>query len=290
MKAIRQMSIAVTAGAMIGLASGAAHGQAWIGQVVGDMIARQQAAIQEHACMTGTPMPDSEVSETRATALAAMNGYWVAVRAGGASNVSPYYQPDKKAKWISGSTVVPLAGLTRITDPFAVEGAALDPNPLAYFRAGDGSTVRGQWAVRRGDGSLVGSYDAAFRRVAGTWKLVELTLIPAKTYVEPLVQYCHKPGDVLPYRVSWTTSQRRYLEGRAAKLEAKAAKAQAAADKAVGSSESAALTRKRAADAVTKATGAREEARLAREANELALADAKAAEAARAAGQAAPNR
>lgn len=274
--------------AFAGLAASApAHAQAWLGQVVGDMIAREQAAIQEQACMTGTPMPDSEVAETRATAQAAMSGYWGAVSAGGAANVAPYYQFDKKAKWVSGSTVVPLAGLARVTDPFAVSGASLDARPLAYFRAGDGSTVRGQWAVRRGDGSLVGTYDAGFRRAAGAWKLVELTLIPATTYVEPLVQYCHKAGDVLPYRVAWTTGQRSYLETRATRLEAKAAKAQAAADKVTGYSEAAALTRKRAADAATKAKGAREAARLAAEANELALADAKAAEAARAAGQAA---
>lgn len=290
MKAISRKSFALIAVAMIGLASGAAHGQAWIGQMVGDMIARQQAAVQEQACMTGAPMPDSEVAETRATALAAMSGYWGAVSVGGTANVAPYYQIDKKAKWVSGSTIVPLAGLSRVTDPFAVGGATLDTNPLAFFRAGDGSTVRGQWAVRRSDGGLVGTYDAGFRRAAGAWKLVDLTLIPATSYVEPLVQYCHKAGDVLPYRVSWTTSQRSYLEARATKLEAKAVKAQAAANKAVGASESAALTRKRAADAATKAKGAREEARLAGEANDRALADAKAVDAARVAGQAALTR
>ena len=279
-------SFTVLSALIIGLASAPAHAQAWIGQVVGDMMAQQRAIELEQACRTGTPMPPDEIDETRASTRASINGYWNAVRQGTA-NVVPYYQPDGKAKWIAGGKTVGLAGLTRVTDPFVGNGAALDATPIAYFRAGDGRSVGGQWVVRNADSSLIGTYDALFRRTEGVWRLSELSLIPAGSYVEPLVQYCHTVGDVLPYRVSWTTRQRALLEARAAKLEAKAAKAREAAAKGSRSDEEAVLIQKRAVDAAERARRAREAARLAAEANELALADAKAAEAARSVGRAA---
>lgn len=286
MRGLGRFSVAALALAT-GMAGTPAHAQAWIGQVVGDMIAQQQALEREHACRMGTAMPPEEIEETRATTLAAMNGYWEAVRRGGVANVSTVYQLDGKAKWTSGGKTLGMAGLTGVTDPFATEGAVLDAAPIAYFRAGDGRTVGGQWAVRRADASLIGTYSAMFRRTAGVWRLSELTLVPATSYVEPLVQYCHQFGDVLPYRVTWTTRERGLVERRAAKLEAKAVKAAAAASKGASSAEEAGLLQRRAEESAARAKREREAARAIAEANEQALADAKAAEAARAAGQAA---
>lgn len=159
-------SVTVAPALILGLASAPAHAQAWIGQVVGDMIAQQQAMALEQACRMGTPMPPEEINETRASALASINGYWAAVRQGTA-NVTPYFHPDSKSKWIAGGKTLGAAALTRIADPFARDDASLDASPIIYFRAGDGRTVGGQWAVRRADASLIGTYVALFRRAEG---------------------------------------------------------------------------------------------------------------------------
>lgn len=270
--------------------SAPAIGQAWIGQIVGDMIAREQAAQQEAACRAGQAMPDSEIAETRASAYAAIDGYWKAVGGGAPADVSPFYQADRKLSWVGGGITLNAAGLRNVIDPLAQQGAALDARPLAYVRAGDGSTVHGQWAVRRADGHLIGTLDAHFRRASGQWKLTDLTVYPATEYVEPLVQYCHSVGDVLPYRVESTTQARAYLVKRADKLKAKADKAQAAADKAAARNSDAALLRdaRALADAArAKSDGASKAAQDAIAANEQALADAKAAADTRAAAIAA---
>ncbi len=270
--------------------SAPAIGQAWIGQMVGDMIAQQRAAELEAACRGGQAMPDSEIAETRASAYAAIDGYWKAVRGGTPADVSPFFQADRKLSWVGGGMTLNAAGLRNVTDPLAQQGAALDAKPLAYFRSGDGSTVHGQWAVRRADGHLIGTLDAHFRRALGQWKLADLRVYPATEYVEPLVQYCHVVGDVLPYRVESTTQARAYLTKRADKLKVKADKAQAAADKAAARNSDAALLRdqRALADAArAKSDDATKAAQAAIAANEQALADTKAAADARAAAIAA---
>ena len=271
-------------------ASESARAQAWIGQVVGNMIAQEQAAQQEAACMGGADMPDTEIAETRPSAFAAMNGYWGAVRGGTPADVAAFYQGDRKVSWSAAGATVSGAGLHRVTDPLAQPSAILDAQPLAYLRAGDGTSVHGQWAVRHADGRLIGTLDAAFRRATGQWKLSDLTIYSAREYVEPLVQYCHKVGDVLPYRIASTARSRDYLLKRADRLKAKADKAIAAANAAAErNSDATALQAKRAvADAArAKSDIASKAAQEAVAANELAMTDAKAAEATRTAAIAA---
>ena len=275
---------------LLGLVKSQAHAQAWIGQVVGNMIAQQQAAQQEAACMGGAAMPDSEIAETRASTFTAINGYWNAVRGGGAADVASFYQGDRKVSWTARGTTLSDAALHKVTDPLAQSGAVLDAQPTAYFRSGDGSSVRGQWAVRRADGRMIGTLDAAFRRAAGIWKLSDLTVYPATEYVEPLVQYCHRVGDVLPYRIASSGHMRDYLVKRADKMKAKADKAMAAADQAeTRGGEGSYLQEKRIlADAArAKSEEATRAAMAAIADNEHALADAKAAADTRAAAIAA---
>lgn len=263
--------------------AGAAHAQAWIGAVVGNMIAQENAARLEQACMTGTPMPPSEIEETRATANAAIRGYWSAVQGGHAANVAAFYQNDNKAAWTSGPSTVRLAGLAQIIDPFAATtSASLADAPLGYVRSGDGATVRGAWQVRDAHGTPIGTYDAMFRRSSGVWRLSRLILLSSRDYVEPVIQYCHKPNDVLPYRVANSQMMRDYATKRAEKLRLKADKARADADHAAAKYPGDAATleiSQRAEMAETKAKTAAEEARLSVAANETAKADASAAEA-----------
>ncbi len=287
-------SLAVIA---FGAGGGKASAQAWIGQIVGNMMANAQAAQQEQNCMTGTPMPDSEIAETRATAQASITGYWQAVQSGQNANVAKFFSTGKKTQWVSGKNIIGLAGLNKVQDPFGSPGAVLDQTPLAYFRSGDGGTVHGQWRVRRADGALLGTYDAAFKRTGGTWLLSDLQLLSSAEPVYPLVQYCHKRDDVLPYRLTLTENGRTYTERRAVKMSAKAEKAKAEAEKATTAVDAAKPSNKaskselatQAADksqkAYAKANEARNFAIQAAEANELAKKDAAAMEAARTAAR-----
>jgi hypothetical protein len=251
----------------------AASAQAWIGQVVGNMMAQQAAAQQEAACMSGTPMPPEEVTEARAPGLALMPAYYAS--AGGDGRISGHFNLDKKTRWIDGETGVGMAVLDQQRDPFARGGLSLDPVPLEFVRAGDGASALGQWVVRDAAGAVRGTYTARFTRRTGVWRLSTLQLTPARTYVDPVVQYCHAPGDVLPYRLATTRFVREQAERRAVKAAGKAAKAEAALAKAGGNA--AAMERAQAARTTLERRQTEFDAAKTEEAK--ALADAAEAEA-----------
>lgn len=208
----------------------AASAQAWIGQVVGNIMAQQAAAQQEAACMIGTAMPPEEVAEAHAPGLAVMRAYFSS--AGTDGRISAHFNLDKRTRWIDAEPGVGMAELDRQRDPFARGGLSLDPEPLGFVRAGDGASALGQWVVRDAAGQLGGTYTGRFTRSGGVWRLSTLRLTPARQYVDPVEQYCHKPGDVLPYRLETARWQREYAERRFAKAKDKAAKAEAAGSKA----------------------------------------------------------
>jgi hypothetical protein len=267
-----------------------AYPQAWIGQVVGNMIAQQQAWAAEQACMTGTAMPDSEVAEARPTTLSSIRGYWDAVKAGGPSTVIAHFHVSKKSVWTNGATKVAIVPTAKVTDPFALPGAQLAAEPSRYFRSGDGASVRTQWEVRGASGELIGTYDAELRRGGSTWRLFDMKLVPANQYVEPLVQYCHAVGDVMPFRLRSTEATMTYTAKRAVKMAAKADKAEAAANKALaktmnGSGAASPADKLKVRETADKANTTRvkaNEAKLAAEtaatAHAQATADAKAME------------
>lgn len=232
-----KVSAILVSSALLACNAAPANAQIWIGQIVGDMAAQAEAARLESLCMSGTPMPDKEIEETRESAYATMQGYWQAVSAGQETDISSFYKNSKKIRWNSGESRIAKAAPVSITDPFANNGAALDAQPIDYFRSGDGSTLGGRWRVKNADGSLIGTYDVEMRRVLDKWKLSELTLTPANEFVEPLVQYCHKRGDVLPHRLKTTEQVKAYTEKRAAKMAAKADKAELKAKKAEAKAE-----------------------------------------------------
>ncbi len=281
------------------MTSGPAQAQAWIGLMVGNMMAQQQAALQERNCMMGIPMPEKEINEARKPGLEIMVSYWTHVKGGGISDASADFHLDKKTRWFTVTQSADLAHLNAITDPFAAARLTFDPDPLAFFRAGDGQSAAGQWIVRDGQGKRSGTYNASFKRHMGVWKLTALELVSGKDYVDPLLQYCHKVADVLPYRLSNAAWLRSFAQKRAIKAETKAAEAArlaaAAQASATAASRSAKASREANAKlAADKATAAAEVA-VARKADlaravaedEAAKSDAAALEQARVAGRAA---
>ncbi len=254
-----------------------ASAQIWIGQIVGDMMAQEQAAAREHACMTGEPMPAEEVTEARDPALQTMTGYFATAKTGDA-DLSRHFNLDKRSRWTSGTTSVGMVGIATQVDPFATAGLTLDGTPLAFVRAGDAQSALGQWVVRDAAGAVAGTYTAGFSRRAGVWRLSTLVLTSARTYVDPVVQYCHAQGDVMPYRLANSRAVRERAEKRVAKAKIKAdqalasgATARARADKSPGSAT--------ARDAALKAEARARQLSEALEARSKELADAQATEA-----------
>lgn len=269
------------AASALALLPGTAHAQAWIGQVVGNMIARENAAATEYACMNGTPMPDGEVIEARQPAIGTMNGYFAAARDG--SPVASHFHLDKHSRWISRDASLSMAGIGSLKDPFASAGLALDAAPLGFVRAGDGASALGQWAARDAAGAQAGIYTGRFLRKGGVWRLSTLELTGPDRYVDPVVQYCHAAGDVMPFRLTNTRRIREALEKRVAKTEAKAKEAQARISGTGGTRT--ASTVARAQRLTNEFETRRKELAVARDEEAKALADSKAAEEAKAAAE-----
>lgn len=223
------------AGLGLGLAlslGSAASAQAWIGQVVGDMMARQQAAAQEHACMMGTPLNMNEVEETREPARLAMAKYWGVVSAGGERDINPVFEGDKDGRWVLGERELRQGKAVLVSDPLALPGAALEAEPVWLLRSGDGVHVRALFRVNGADGKVLGGYDVTLRRNLGRWHLRRLVVAEGASLPPTLAQYCHKEGDVAPYQVKFAQFQRLQAIKQAEKAARKAAKAAAAAAKA----------------------------------------------------------
>jgi len=256
----------------LGAIAGTAHAQAWIGQIVGNMMAQEAAARREEACMNGTAMPENEVAEARVPAVAAMQGYFADAKAG--TSFEQRFHADKKTLWTSGALRAGAAELGRQRDSTAAGDTLLEATPLGFVRAGDGSSAMGQWMARTAAGAPVATYSATFTRKIGVWRLSTLSQSPARTYVDPVVQYCHKPGDVLPYRLSVTTQLRAAAEKRFAKAEKRAREAAARAQ-APGAPADA---RAHAEDLQRELDKRREALDQARAAEASAQADSKAAE------------
>src|SRR4051812_41060618 len=77
-------------------------GQAWIGGVVGNMM----AGAAEERCMSGTPLPEKEIAEAREPALRLMQLYWEKASATDKADVSAAYHESGKAEWKMGDRIV----------------------------------------------------------------------------------------------------------------------------------------------------------------------------------------
>lgn len=163
-----------------------------------------------------------------------MQAYFETVRTGQVP-LAIFITSDK-TRWSAKGTSLSGKNLAAIKDPFAAEGNMLDPKPLKFVRSGDGSTALGQWQVRDAAGAPVGTYQAMLR-FKKTWLFSSMELVEAGAWVDPVVQYCHVPGDVLGYRLAEAKAavaeaQRRLTPARQAEAAARASadKARAAAE------------------------------------------------------------
>ena len=181
-------------------------------------------------CMTGTPMSDAKIAEARAPSLGAMQAYFAAAQGG--TPKSAAFHLDKKSKWQGGGATAGPLDIDRQSDPLAAAGHVLEREPLRFYRGGSGATALGQWAVLGADGQVAGVYTGFFARSKKAWKLRELTLSAADETVEPIAQYCVKPGDVIEHRLTstktWRESAAKSVDEGKTKLAAASAKRTAA--------------------------------------------------------------
>jgi hypothetical protein len=187
------------------------------------------------ACQNGEPYPASEVEKLTSIAPQLVQAYWAAV-AGGKPPLEMFVM-NKQTRWKSGATVLDKKTLATVKDPFVADGGQLDARPLAFRVAGDGASALGQWQVRDATGLPIGRYQALFGTRKGVWLISTLELIDARTWVDPVVQYCHAPGDVLGYRIKNAKERLAFAEPRLAQAKliensarAKSDRAKAAAD------------------------------------------------------------
>lgn len=222
--------------------------------IINDVIAQTVMNMSSGApCIN---MPASELAEARDPAPGIMQGYFTAASNGGKKSAS--FKLNTKAKWSAGRVIAGMADIDRQTDPLAVAGNSLNPDPLRFYRAGTFGTALGQWAVRDAGGDVAGVYTAMFEREKNMWKLRELTVSKADDVVEPIAAYCQKPGDTTGQRLTSTENSVLWAEKQVEKRKAKLADAIAKAD---------------AAEAKGSATAAKLRQTVAREQKKLAQSE-----------------
>ncbi len=221
---------------MLSLAAPVSAQYYYVPVYIPDFAGMNDAQKAEWACRRGNPIHPREVSASTPLAIALMQAYWETVRAGQVPLTN--FVSSDKTRWTAKGTTLTGKNLAAIKDPFATQENTLDATPLRFIRSGDGSSAVGQWQVRNAAGMPVGTYQALLR-FKKAWLISSLELIEAGTWVDPVVQYCHAPGDVLGYRLA---------EGKAAVAEAQKrltparqaeAAARASADKARAAAEAA---------------------------------------------------
>ncbi|MEO1044007.1 MAG: hypothetical protein AAFX04_01050 [Pseudomonadota bacterium] len=189
-----------------------------------DAIAAVLANSGPNTCITGTAPPEKEIDEARLPAPQVMQRYFDAALNGGRKSAA--FRDSRKTEWIAAGVTVLSADIDGASDPIAITGHRLEPQPLRFFRAGDYRTALGQWAVVNDAGDIVGVYDGLFQRQQGKWKLQKLTVYGADDVVAPAMQYCAEPGDVTAHRLSVSQQQLEAQKKRVAKAEASLAKAE----------------------------------------------------------------
>jgi hypothetical protein len=166
------------------------------------------------ACQKGTPFPANAIAATRRVAMLQMQGYWNAVMNGGAP--LDYFLLNKRTRWTFGTTVLDKKTIATLKDPWAAPGNVLAIEPLGYALAGDGTTALGQWQVRDAIGTVIGTYQASFDMTKEHPRISALTLVDSRTWVDPVEQYCHVPGDVIGYRLKLAREAVAFAEPRLA--------------------------------------------------------------------------
>jgi len=191
----------------------------------------------EMACRRGFPIHPSEVSSATFRSTAMLSAYWLKAQAGQVPLDG--FLLNKDTRWTAGEVSLDSKTLVKMKDPFAAQGNELVLKPLRFVRAGDGASALGLWQVNDAAGQPIGTYRALLRLKKRDWWLSSLELVEPKAWAEPVVQYCHVPGDVLGYRLANAKTAVADAQRRLSAARQVEAGARASADKARAAAEAA---------------------------------------------------
>lgn len=215
--------------AAVALSPAAGFAQAsFIPSVIGSTVGNMVAAGKEHDCMMGIAPMASRTDAARIAAGATLRDYLARGATGG--DVTPAFTRKAKLRTllVDGAPLSTAAA----ADPLAraLAGRALG-DPATFVRAGDGGSVLGVWTVPAADAGAgpLGHYRGLFRKEGESWKLTRLEAVTGAADPAPATQFCHKPGDVEPYKIIVAEREAERERKRAAKAARRAAEAEARA-------------------------------------------------------------
>jgi hypothetical protein len=169
-----------------------------IGNFAGQL-AGQQAQSAENSCMSGTPVSLAQHGQAQAAAHKMITRYWQHASNKAPDQLPPLFTADGRINRNDGTQTISIPLDVRLLDPFATTGAMLLPAPVSFTIAGDGRSAIGQWEVHEANGQLRGTYVASFKGKGDTWLISALEAVSPHLFVEPLVRYCHTPGDIIEH-------------------------------------------------------------------------------------------
>lgn len=194
-----------------------------IGQAAARISAEHQAA-EEAACMSGTAPPQLQLVEATGKARDLISAYWKKAGAGAPADVRPLFHSGVKPDWtvgdaaflfsVGGTAKADSAALKTLEDRFAKIGMRLDETRLNFTRSGDGKSAVGQWLVLNSADRPGGIIEVNFARRKKAWKMMKIAWSGDSIAFRHLRQFCHAPGDVMPYRLSTLQSARVAAEER----------------------------------------------------------------------------
>ena len=170
------------------------HAQTMMATIIGNTISNMVAQGIETRCIAGEPMSNAEIAEAQTPAIAGIQAYWLAFSGSDVADVSALFQPSGKSRWVAGEVNRQGSALKAVSDPIT-RTERLEPTALTFFRAGDGKTASGVWAIGSRE-KPAGFYHVDFSRPAGIWKISRFEVLGKDQTAPSIVQYCHKAGDV----------------------------------------------------------------------------------------------
>jgi len=185
------------AAAMVGNAN-TVRAQAWIGSIVGNMVAREREAAEETACRAGTPSSDKVVNYARRSGQEALDAYQSLSTKSPASVMRRAFalkKPDVSWKDVNGTVPVTQLG-ARLDEPKPFL------TPTSFVVAGDGLSARGIWKASwaeqpgRTEWYAVDFTGGPHTNLnAGTFRIWHLAIFPGDRQPETPAAYCHYDPD-----------------------------------------------------------------------------------------------
>jgi len=186
---VRTLSLAAAGAASLFIIVGSlpAQGQAWIGQMVGEMAAQQAAAMREAECRKGKPADPDDVKASNRRADKLMDAYFALTSKSSKREIAAVFVTDKDIKdvsWKDDNGAVPIAQLGAQFDEASPKHAR-----LLSVVAGDNHITRAVWTVGEGADTVYYGVDI----INGTWlsdsKIWHMTV--SKTQPETPPAFCH---------------------------------------------------------------------------------------------------